>query len=72
MPLNRMRLNDKNLMNSQTVGYPAINDLFEVHLGPPELLGPPKLLGTQEFLGACEFLGSVCCCHVDCHVSSPN
>ena len=51
MLLKRVRLNDKHLMNSQTVGYPAINALFEVQLGPLELLGLPKLLGAQEFLG---------------------
>ena len=65
-----MRQNDKHLMNSQTVGFPASNALFDVQLGPPKLLGPLKLLGTQEFLGACEFLGSVPRCHVDSHVSS--
>ena len=52
-----MRLNDKHLMNSQTVGYPAINALFEVQLGPPKLLGPPKFLGTHKLLGVVKFLG---------------
>ena len=47
MSLKRIHLYDnKHLMRSQIVGYPAINALFEVQLGPPELLGPPKLLGA--------------------------
>ena len=49
MPLKRIHLNDnKHLMHNQTVGYPAINALFEVQLGPPKLLGSPKFLGTQS------------------------
>ena len=57
MPLKCIRLNDKHLMNSQTVGYLAINALFEVQLGPPKLLEPPKVLDNQKFLGTQKFLG---------------